>query len=309
MKIKAFIAAFAATLSLASIAAAQVGNPGSGYDYTNHVWRPLSVNASGSVNVNGSASGSNVYGSDNAGAAQSKPPVVMGGVSINYGSTGGTVYSWHVDSSGLGHVVFDSAQPVTVSGTATVSGTVAATESGTWTVQPGNTANTTPWIIGGNSTASDGAALTTRVTTFDLNSLYNGSTADMWRSISASPANGTGVGAVAIAPNSHAGSAITPVVSSAVESGHVLKASAGNLYRLRVTSTVAGYVLIFNSTTVPSNGAVTPQSCTQAGVGTTEIDHATIPDRYTTGISVAYSTTGCFTNTLSVTAMIEGEIE
>ena len=29
----------------------------------------------------------------------------------------------------------------------TVSGTVAATQSGTWTVQPGNTANTTPWLI------------------------------------------------------------------------------------------------------------------------------------------------------------------
>jgi len=53
-----------------------------------------------------------------------------------------------------------------------VSGTVAATQSGTWTVQPGNTANTTPWLItisqGGNSatvTASnalkvDGSAVT-----------------------------------------------------------------------------------------------------------------------------------------------------
>lgn len=53
-----------------------------------------------------------------------------------------------------------------------VSGTVAATQSGTWTVQPGNTANTTPWLTtinqGGNSatvTASnalkvDGSAVT-----------------------------------------------------------------------------------------------------------------------------------------------------
>jgi hypothetical protein len=36
-----------------------------------------------------------------------------------------------------------------------VSGTVAATQSGTWTVQPGNTANTTPWLMtidqGGNA--------------------------------------------------------------------------------------------------------------------------------------------------------------
>ena len=34
-------------------------------------------------------------------------------------------------------------------GTVTVTGTVAATESGTWTVQPGNTANTTAWLVTG----------------------------------------------------------------------------------------------------------------------------------------------------------------
>lgn len=34
-------------------------------------------------------------------------------------------------------------------GTQTVSGTVAATQSGTWTVQPGNTANTTAWLVTG----------------------------------------------------------------------------------------------------------------------------------------------------------------
>jgi len=41
-----------------------------------------------------------------------------------------------------------------------VSGTVAATQSGTWTVQPGNTANTTPWLAtinqGGNSATVTG---------------------------------------------------------------------------------------------------------------------------------------------------------
>jgi hypothetical protein len=41
--------------------------------------------------------------------------------------------------------------------TASVSGTVTANEGGTWTVQPGNTVNTTPWLAtisqGGNSAA------------------------------------------------------------------------------------------------------------------------------------------------------------
>jgi len=36
-------------------------------------------------------------------------------------------------------------QPVSLTST-TITGTVAVTQSGTWTVQPGNTANTTPWL-------------------------------------------------------------------------------------------------------------------------------------------------------------------
>lgn len=63
---------------------------------------------------------------------------------------------------------------------ATVTGTVAATQSGTWTVQPGNTPNTTPWLVtlnqGGNSatvTASnalkvDGSAVTQPVSIASL---------------------------------------------------------------------------------------------------------------------------------------------
>ncbi len=43
-----------------------------------------------------------------------------------------------------------TAQPVTDNGgSLTVDGTVAATQSGTWTVQPGNTANTTAWLVTG----------------------------------------------------------------------------------------------------------------------------------------------------------------
>ena len=65
-------------------------------------------------------------------------------------------------------------------GSLTVDGTVAATQSGTWTVQPGNTANTTPWLTtlneGGNSaavTASnalkvDGSAVTQPISAASL---------------------------------------------------------------------------------------------------------------------------------------------
>lgn len=47
-------------------------------------------------------------------------------------------------------------QPVSLTST-TITGTVAATQSGTWTVQPGNTANTTPWLVTGSGTAGSAA--------------------------------------------------------------------------------------------------------------------------------------------------------
>lgn len=69
----------------------------------------------------------------------------------------------------LGGVVLLAQNPVSISQVGTtpvtttvpVSGTVAATQSGTWTVQPGNTANSTPWLTtisqGGNSAAVNGS--------------------------------------------------------------------------------------------------------------------------------------------------------
>lgn len=86
----------------------------------------------------------------------------IGSVSVsNFPATqpiSGTVTVVQPTGSNL-HVAVDS-MPTT-----TVTGTVAATQNGTWTVQPGNTANTTPWLAtiaqGGNSaTVSSGGALT-----------------------------------------------------------------------------------------------------------------------------------------------------
>lgn len=48
-------------------------------------------------------------------------------------------------TSVIGHVIVDTAP------TTAVTGTVAATQSGTWTVQPGNTANTTAWKVDGSA--------------------------------------------------------------------------------------------------------------------------------------------------------------
>lgn len=50
-----------------------------------------------------------------------------------------------VSISNIPHVIVDTAP------TTTVTGTVAATQSGTWTVQPGNTANTIAWKVDGSA--------------------------------------------------------------------------------------------------------------------------------------------------------------
>jgi hypothetical protein len=117
---------------------------------------------------------------------------------------------------------------------------------------------------------------------------------------------------IAINPTSNAAAGITPVVSSAVESGHVLKASAGNLYSVYVTTgAVAGFLMVFNSTTVPADGAVTPIECQPApanGIASLTFNPGPV-ESYSTGISVAFSTTGCFTKTASATAFFHGVIQ
>lgn len=74
---------------------------------------------------------------------------------------------WAVDASGRLTVNLAASSTITVTQAtaanlnATVVGTgtfaVQAAQSGTWTVQPGNTANTTPWLVTGSGTAGSAA--------------------------------------------------------------------------------------------------------------------------------------------------------
>lgn len=124
--------------------------------------------------------------------------------------------------------------------------------------------------------------------------------------ITGAVAAGTGNLAVSQAPSSAAGGAIAPTATSAVAASLVAKASAGNLYDWQVTSGAsAGYVLLFNATSAPADGAVTPVQCVAVAANSTvgSSMHG-IPERYSTGITVVFSTTGCFTKTSSATAFI-----
>lgn len=114
---------------------------------------------------------------------------------------------------------------------------------------------------------------------------------------------------VIASPSSASANAIAAVVSTAVETGHIIKNSAGNLYSVSVTTgAAAGRVLIHNSTTVPASGAVTPVDCAIVAANSTVALSYDPPLRLGTGISVSFSTaTTCFTQTDSATAFISGK--
>lgn len=125
--------------------------------------------------------------------------------------------------------------------------------------------------------------------------------------VEASP---SGVQDVIVLPTDDVDAAIVPVKSSAVETGHVIKSSAGNLYGFSVTTgAVAGYAMVHNSATVPAAGAVTPVKCEPVAADTGISFAFDPPIRLSIGISISFSSTGCFTQTNSATAFISAQAE
>ncbi len=111
-------------------------------------------------------------------------------------------------------------------------------------------------------------------------------------------ANGQGTGEIAIAP----------VVSAAAEGSHVIKASAGVLYDWHVTvGDVPGYVMIFDATSAPADGAVSPVICLTVAAFQTCRNPDHTATNFTTGIVIVFSSTGPFTKTISATAFISAK--
>lgn len=135
-----------------------------------------------------------------------------------------------------------------------------------FTVQPGNTANTTPWLVTSSPSAASGAA-------------------------------------------------VAPVSSSALAANTVIKASAGNLYSFEVSAdstlyAAIWYIMIYNATSAPTDGAVTPVKCYIMPANTYQYAGAfPTPISFSTGITIGVSTTGCFTKTASTHAFISGDAQ
>jgi hypothetical protein len=93
----------------------------------------------------------------------------------------------------------------------------------------------------------------------------------------------------------------TQIMSTALETSHVLKASAGNLVELSIFNSKASsqFILVMNSTTVPADGAVAllypPIPIAAASLVVLDIPYPLVAS---TGIAVCNSSTGSFTKTI-----------
>ena len=116
-------------------------------------------------------------------------------------------------------------------------------------------------------------------------------------------------------PSSASSAGVAYAVTAALASNKVVKASAGNLYSFNVSadSTLSGaawWIMIFDATSLPGDGGVTPAKCYAVPTGTTSYSAAfNLPVAFTTGIVIGVSTTGCFTKTASTHAFISGDAQ
>jgi hypothetical protein len=121
-------------------------------------------------------------------------------------------------------------------------------------------------------------------------------------------------GRVIVAPPS-----LTPQVAGPAISSLVLKAAPGNLYSATAVSTVNGYLMVFNATTAPSNGATTAGTASGNVVFCGPISANAPPNgpafpgmpsaAFSVGIVLVFSSTPCGTLTLSAAALLTGFVQ
>jgi hypothetical protein len=147
--------------------------------------------------------------------------------------------------------------------------TVAAAESGIWTVQPGNTANTTPWLMspstGGNTAAVKAASTAAAATDPALvvavspNNTIAATESGTW---TVQPGNTANTTPWLVAHQAAATGGATPVhyLSAATTNATNVKASAGTVSSITAVNTTAVlyYLKLYDKATAPTCGTDTP---------------------------------------------------
>jgi hypothetical protein len=117
-------------------------------------------------------------------------------------------------------------------------------------------------------------------------------------------------------PTSIAASTLTSVTCGSAVSSCVLKNAQGNFYGTYAECTSACWLMVFNSTSAPSNGATTAGTgsgnlveCVDVPANSARsITYPVLPVNYSAGITVAISSTACATLTLSTVGFIRGTV-
>ena len=190
------------------------------------------------------------------------------------------------------------------------SATVGAISNTTFTANAGTNLNTSALALesGGNlaTVASAQGASATGVTQPTGGSGILGWLSGIFNKLNTSIAV-TGTFWQATQPVSQA--ALTPVATSAAASSLVLKASAGNLLSLACAPTATGYLMLFDATSAPADGAVAPKWVQPVFANGGASWSWSNPMSFATGVVAVFSSTGPFTKTASATAFISGQVQ
>ena len=130
------------------------------------------------------------------------------------------------------------------------------------------------------------------------------------------PAGSATIGNTVPAPTSSSALALTATTCGSAVSSCVLKASAGNLYGVYAQCTAACWLMVFNSTSAPSNGSTTAGSssgnlveCVDVSAGSGKsITYPIYPRAFSVGLTAAISSTACGTLTLSTVGFVSGSV-
>ena len=107
------------------------------------------------------------------------------------------------------------------------------------------------------------------------------------------------------------GNPVTSQQTSVAAGSLILKATGGWLQGFSATSgATSGYVLIFDSATVPADGTVTPKFCYNLpATSTTGGQWVPYSVPFVNGVMLVFSSTGCFSKTISDTAFLSGQAQ
>ena len=146
------------------------------------------------------------------------------------------------------------------------------------------------------ATVTQGSGLT-------INTLPNSGQATMTNSLSVAIASDQNPLPIASTP-------VAVAQSMALESSHLFKTGAGKLLDTYCLATVAGYYMLFDATSAPADGAVTPLAVINVGAGeTVSFSYPPFfPLSFATGLVGVFSTNGPFTKTASATAYMSGRV-